>query len=496
MSARAPKSRVRIPDPCALVIFGASGDLTARKLFPALYDLKVAKLLPDNFAVIGFSRTEMTDDQFRESMHDALAARGQPVDETVWSAFAPSIHYIPAGDHDEAAYRSLHNELQELDSKHETNGNRLYYLATPPSAYFEILDLMNLSGLAKGAGGWTRIVVEKPFGHDVDSARELDERLHQCFTEPQVYRIDHYLGKETVQNLFVLRFANGIAEPVWNRRYIDNVQITVAETLGVEHRARYYEEAGAIRDMMANHLLQLLTLTAMEPPVDFEQDAIRDEKVKVLRALEHGGVDIVRGQYRSGYVEGQKEPGYRDEEGVAPDSSTETYVAARCFVENWRWAGVPFYLRTGKRLPVRATEITVEFKQAPFLPFVSTAVDSLEPNRYVIKIQPQEGASLYVNAKVPGPGPMRIRNVEMRFDYGEEFKQAETPDAYLRLLLDAMLGDATLFTRSDEVVRQWEFVQPMLDDGRDPEPYAAGTWGPAAADRLLARDGRTWHDPA
>jgi glucose-6-phosphate 1-dehydrogenase len=492
--ARTRASRIRIPDPCAIVIFGASGDLTSRKLIPALFDLKKDGLLPERFAVVGFSRTEMDDDAFRHAMHEALVADGEQVDEKTWETFVQALHYIPAGDHDEAAYRRLADELQELESKHETNANRLYYLATPPSAYLEILDLINLTGLAKAAG-WTRMVVEKPFGHDLESANELDERLHQCFDESQIFRIDHYLGKETVQNLFVLRFANGIAEPVWNRRYIDNIQITVGETLGVEHRARYYEEAGAIRDMLVNHVLQLLALTAMEPPVDFAADAIRDEKVKVLKALEHGSVDIVRGQYAPGFMEGQRVAGYREEEGVAQDSATETFVAVRCFVENWRWAGVPFYLRTGKRLAKRATELTVEFKQAPFLPFASSAVESLEPNRYVIKIQPEEGASLYINAKVPGPGQMRIRNVEMSFEYGEEFKHRETPDAYERLLLDAMLGDATLFTRTDEVIRQWQFVEPLLDDQRDPEPYAAGTWGPSSADRLLARDGRTWRDP-
>jgi glucose-6-phosphate 1-dehydrogenase len=493
MSTTEASRRVRSPDPNTLVIFGASGDLASRKLIPALFELHTSKMLPERFAIVGFSRTDFSDVEFRDQMRAALELTGT-IDEEAWTTFADMLHYVPAGEHDAAAYRNLMKELAELDAQHRCEGNRLFYCATPPTAYFEILDLMAASGLATSAPGWTRVVVEKPFGRDLASARALDEKLHLCFTESQIFRIDHYLGKETVQNLFVLRFANGIAEPVWNRRYIDSVQITVAESLGVEHRARYYEEAGATRDMLTNHLLQLLALVAMEPPVAFEADVIRDEKVKVLHALEHGSVESVRGQYREGVVDGRKVLAYRDEEDVDPESRTETFVALRCFVENWRWAGVPFYLRTGKRLKKRATEIVIQFKQAPFLPFTSTAVKRLEPNRYVIRIQPDEGAALMINAKVPGPGEMQIVNVPMTFDYDESFR-VPAPEAYLRLLLDAMLGDATLFTRSDEVMRQWMFVQPHLDVFGDLERYPAGSWGPAGADELIEREGRSWHVP-
>ncbi len=482
----------RVPDPSVLVIFGASGDLTARKLVPALYDLAAQKLLPESFAVVGFARTSMSDPEFRERMREALASHAT-FDEEVWARFAPALHYICSGEHDEAAYRMLASRLENVDEHHGTRGNRLYYLATPPSAYEEILKLMRASGISRSPDGWTRIVVEKPFGRDVESARHLDEVLHACYDESQVFRIDHYLGKETVQNLFVLRFANGVAEPLWNRQYVDHVQITVAESLGVEHRAKYYEEAGAIRDMLTNHLLQVLTLTAMEPPVDFEADAIRNEKVKVLHALELIG--FVRGQYASGTIDGTRVPGYTSEDGVSPESRAETFVAAEFRVDNWRWAGVPFYLRHGKRLPRRATEIVVQFKQAPFLPFASTAVHMLAPNRFVFDIQPDEGITLFINAKEPQPGEMRIRSVPMRFDYDHSFMRV-SPDAYQRLLIDAMLGDATLFTRSDEVMRQWQIVEPMLDAYADLGAYPAGSWGPEGASDLIERDGREWYEPA
>ncbi|MCA1831980.1 MAG: glucose-6-phosphate dehydrogenase [Actinomycetota bacterium] len=494
MATAATSRSVRRPDPNTLVIFGASGDLTSRKLIPALYQLLEAKLLPEHFAIVGFSRTEFTDHEFRDRMHEALKEHLDDFNEDVWKVFSEMLHYIPAGDHDEAAYRKLKQELKEFDTTHQSEGNRLFYLATPPEAYAEILELIGSSGMAKADEGWTRIVIEKPFGRDLESAIALDETLHTCFDESQIFRIDHYLGKETVQNLFVLRFANGIAEPVWNRRYVDSVQITVAEELGVEHRAQYYDSAGAIRDMLTNHLLQLLALTAMEPPVAFESNVIRDEKVKVLHALEHGSVEFVRGQYRDGTINRRKVPSYHDEPDVPADSRTETFVAVKCFVENWRWAGVPFFLRTGKRMKKRASEIVIQFKHAPFLPFQSTAVKKIEPNRYVIRIQPDEGAALMINAKVPGPGDMKIVNVPMTFDYDESFR-VEAPEAYLRLLLDAMLGDATLFTRSDEVRRQWMFVEPLLSVWGDLERYPAGSWGPAGADELLERDGRSWHVP-
>jgi glucose-6-phosphate 1-dehydrogenase len=486
---------VRVPDPCALVIFGASGDLTGRKLVPALYNLAVANALPPGFAVIGFARSEKSSETFRAQMRADLEAHSRtvPIRDDVWESFAPRIHYICAGAHDHAAYEHLGQDLDRLDKEAGTGGNRLYYLATPPSAYPEVITLLGEAGLAQREGGWTRAVIEKPFGTNASSAAELNEVVHAQFREDQVFRIDHYLGKETVQNLFVFRFANGIFEPVWNRRYVDHVQITVAETIGVEHRGAYYEEAGATRDMLQNHLLQLLTLTAMEPPVGFEADALRDEKVKVLHALEHGGQDgIVRGQYATGVVEGEKVPGYREEEGVSKSSTTETFVALRCFVDNWRWAGVPFFLRTGKHLPKRVTEIAIAFKPAPFLPFAQTAVSSLEPNSLIIRVQPDEGITLRFGAKVPEPGEMRIRSVDMDFGYEESFS-GDAPDAYERLLLDAMLGDATLFTRADEVARQWQFVEPLLDAKDPPSPYAAGTWGPPDAYELIYP--RRWREP-
>lgn len=487
---------MRTPDPCALVVFGASGDLTGRKIVPALYNLRLAKLLPERFALVGFARTETSSQEFARQLRGAAEehSRTRPVDDGVWASFGEHIHYICAGTHDHAAYERLARELEHVDEERGTEGNRLYYLATPPSAYPEVAALLGEAGLAKPGKGWARVVVEKPFGRDLGSARELNACLHACFDEPQVFRIDHYLGKETVQNLFVFRFSNGIFEPVWNRRYVDHVQITVAESIGVEHRGAYYEEAGAIRDILQNHLLQLLALCAMEPPVDFEADALRDEKVKVLRAVQVSADHVVRGQYAGGVAEGTGVPGYGEEPGVGPGSRTETYVALKAFVDNWRWAGVPFYLRTGKRLPRRATEIAVAFKPAPFLPFVHTAVESLEANLLVIRIQPNEGIALRFGAKVPEPGEMRIRNVEMDFDYEETFTQ-DAPDAYERLLLDAMLGDATLFMRRDEVEMQWEIVEPLLDAGVEPARYPAGSWGPAEANRLIERDQRRWREP-
>jgi glucose-6-phosphate 1-dehydrogenase len=485
----------RTPAPCIIVIFGASGDLTARKLMPALYNLTIGKRLPNRTVVVGFARSEMTSEQYRARMREAVAehSRSGAPDDEGWDRFAADLHYICARDHDVAAYERLKSELDRLNDELGCENNRLYYLATPPSAYTEIIDLLGQAGLAQRPQGWTRIVIEKPFGRDEASARGLNERLHRHFDERQIFRIDHYLGKETVQNLFVFRFSNGIFEPVWNRRYVDHVQITVAESIGVEHRGAYYEEAGTIRDILQNHLLQLLTLTAMEPPVEFGADAIRDEKAKVLHALEHGGPSgCVRGQYRRGRMGSEEVPGYREEPDVAPDSKVDTFVAVRCLVDNWRWAGVPFYLRTGKRMPKRVTEIVLGFKPAPFLPFSRTAIEEIRANQLVVRVQPNEGISICLNAKVPEPGDMRVRTVTMDFDYSEEFVE-EAPDAYERLLLDALVGDATLFPRADEITKQWEFVQGLLEAGDEPKAYPAGTWGPPEADELIAPS--RWREP-
>jgi glucose-6-phosphate 1-dehydrogenase len=485
---------VRVPEPCALVIFGASGDLASRKLIPALYNLALAHSLPEKLAVIGFARSEKSEEGFRDEMRKAIEEDSRsPIRDDVWEQFAPRLHYVCAKAHDHDAFEGLAHELEEADAKFGTEGNRLYYLATPPSAYEEVVAHIGEAGLARRDRGWSRIVIEKPFGRDKASAAELNDVVHAVFDESQVFRIDHYLGKETVQNLFVFRFANGIFEPVWNRRYVDHVQITVAESLGIEHRGGYYEESGATRDILQNHLLQLLSLTAMEPPVSFEADDIRGEKVKVLHALDYAGVGaFVRGQYTSGVVDGDKVPAYREEEGVSPNSETETFVAVKCMVDNWRWADVPWFLRTGKRLPRRVSEIAIHFKEAPFLPFEPSAVKGLEPNMIAIRIQPNEGISLRFGAKVPEPGEMRIRNVVMDFDYEESFGD-EGADAYERLLLDAMLGDATLFTRADEVAMQWEFVEPLLHADEPPAPYPAGTWGPHQAYELIYP--RRWREP-
>ena len=499
----------RTPDPCTLVIFGATGDLTHRKLVPALYNLALAGALPAGFSVIGFARREKEHERFRAEMHEVVGqfSRNRPLDAQVWANFAKALHYLQAQFDDQAAYGRLKAELARLDQARGSCGNRLFYLATPPSFYGDIVQHLGQAGLQHGGEcdgrpGWARVIVEKPFGHDLASAQELNRRIHQVFDESQVYRIDHYLGKETVQNILVLRFANGIYEPIWNRRYVDSVQITVAEAVGLEGRGAYYEEAGALRDMVQSHLLQLVTLTAMEPPAAYDADAVRDEKVKVLRALRPiSGAAVqeftVRGQYGPGYEAGKPVPGYRQEPRVAPDSDTETFVALKLYIDNWRWQGVPFYLRTGKHLPVRASEIAIRFKRPPHTLFTS-GTEALEPNFLILRIQPDEGVTLRFGVKVPGQ-TMQIRSVNMDFLYGASFG-VDSPDAYERLLLDAMLGDSTLFTRRDEVEKSWAFITAILDSWKSrPAPpfpnYAAGTWGPAAADELVARDGRDWHRP-
>jgi glucose-6-phosphate 1-dehydrogenase len=483
----------RTPEPCLLTIFGASGDLTARKLFPALYALAYRRLLPDRFAVVGSARSAMSDDGFREAMRAAIEAHARDeLREDVWDWLAERTYYAATEFSDEAGEDSVAARLKEINDERGTEGNRVYYLAVPPMA---MPMLVQEIGERRTAGGWTRLIIEKPFGHDLASARELNAKLAEAFTEREIFRIDHYLGKETVQNLLALRFSNGIFEPVWNRQFIDHVQITVAEDLGIEGRASFYEQAGAIRDVFQNHLLQLVALTAMEPPADFDAESIRSEKVKVLRALHTPGPnEVVRGQYGPGWVEGVEVPGYRQEEGVAPDSQTETFVAAKLFVDNWRWADTPFYVRTGKRMPRRETTIAIQFKRAPHPPFEEGAADGLRPNVLLVHVQPDEGVSLAIGAKVPGQG-MTIRTVNMNFLYGGAF-HADLPEAYERLILDTMLGDATLFMRADEIEEQWSLVDAIGAFWRRDRPsfpnYEAGTWGPSAADELMRVDGRSW----
>jgi glucose-6-phosphate 1-dehydrogenase len=501
---RAGLRRERAPEPCAVVIFGASGDLTRRKLLPALYNLHADRLMPGSFAVVGFARRDWSDEAFASILREGLEAHSRRAPESeIWRELLPRLSYVRSSFDDPEGYRELSRRLERLDREGGTGGNRLYYLAVPPSAYPEIVRRLAEAGLNRpGAGGhWARVVVEKPFGHDLSSARELNRTVHAVFDERAVFRIDHYLGKETVQNLMVFRFANTIFEPIWNRRYVDHVQITVAESIGVEGRGSYYEESGMTRDMVQNHMFQLLCLTAMEPPVSQAADAIRDEKVKVLHALrpvppERAGEETVRGQYGPGTVGGRKVPGYVEEPGVAAGSRTETYVALRLHLDNWRWAGVPFYLRAGKRLPKRVTEVALQFKDVPHRLFHTGPSDRIAPNVLALRIQPDEGISVKFDSKVPGPEP-RIQPVTMEFRYGTSFG-VEPPEAYERLLLDAILGDSTLFIRGDEVEASWAYIDPLhegwsAEPGDSPLPsYESGTWGPDPAERLLAREGRSW----
>src|SRR5882762_9487164 len=499
------KPRVgRTADPCVMVIFGVTGDLTRRKLLPALYNLASQGLLSREFAVVGIGRTPMTTEEARKKLSEDFKkfATG-PVDPDLWEWFERRLHYISGKFDDPATYEQLRETLAKVQQDHSTHGNVFFYLATAPEYFCEIVERVAGVGLMKEENGqWRRVIVEKPFGHDLESARSLNRSLLKVAGEHQIYRIDHYLGKETVQNILAFRFANGIFEPIWNRRYIDNVQISVAETVGVEKRGDYYDKAGALRDMVPNHIMQLITLTAMEPPVSFRADAVRDEQSKILHAIQPlSSEDVltrtVRGQYGEGVIGGQKVPAYRTEQGVPPDSKTETLVAMKLAIDNWRWADVPFYLRTGKRMPVRNTHIVIQFRRAPFVLFRDTPVENLVPNQLVLHIQPEEGISLRFAAKVPGP-VMRLDPVDMNFEYQEYFgKQPST--GYERLLHDCMIGDQTLFQRADMVEAGWCVVNPILDLWKALPPrnfpnYAASTWGPKEADELLERDGRRWRN--
>lgn len=505
-----PFVRERRPAPCSLTIFGATGDLTHRKLMPALYDLACQGVLPDTFTIVGYGRQALSDDEFRDALQQAVDDHygSETVDTALCLRILHAPRYVQGQFDDPEGYARLAKVLDEVDAK--VQGNRIFYVATPPSLFSVIIEQLGKAGLgrrgtdtATADRGFTRIVIEKPFGHDLESAAQLNRAVQSVFDEKQVYRIDHYLAKETVQNILVFRFANGIFEPIWNRRYIDHVQITAAETLGVEHRGAYYEEAGALRDMIQNHLLQLVALTAMEPPVAFSADAVRDEKVKVLRAVRPippARVDqfAARGQYVAGVVDGQAVAGYRQEDRVAADSITETYAAVKLLIDNWRWQGVPFYVRTGKRLPKRVTEIAIQFHRPPFLLFRDAGGSGggqLEPNRIVMRIQPDEGISLLFQAKRPGQ-QVALEPVNMDFAYGGTL--SELPfSAYETLLLDCMEGDPTLFNRDDQVETAWRVLAPILAawkrrPSRGIPVYEAGSWGPEAADRLVARDGHRW----
>lgn len=493
----------KIADPCVMVIFGATGDLTARKLFPALYNLARDGQLPAHFACVGFARREKTNEQFRNEMLDGINkySRVKPVDKDLWQSFSEQIFYHKSEFHEDEGYDSLGAFLQDLDNKFGTKGNRVYYLSTQPSFFPLVIEKLKQHNLIydvnKVHDKWSRVIIEKPFGEDLNSAIELQKDITKNLDESQIYRIDHYLSKETVQNIMVFRFTNPIFESVWNNNHVDHVQLTVSEEIGIGTRGRFWEEAGMLRDIVQNHMMQLLSLIAMEPPITLKASAIHDEKVKVLEAIRpiHDiRRYVVRGQYGKGYINGLEVIGYREEQNVAPDSSVETYVAMQLFIDNWRWAGVPFYLRAGKRLPKRSTEIAVTFRPAPGYLFQPEG-KKIDSNTLVIRIQPDEGISLKMNCKVPGIAT-QIQPVKMDFRYGSYFGSTP-PEAYERLICDCMSGDSTLFARIDEVMASWKLLTPVLEKWKEEKPsnfpnYQSGTWGPAEADHLMARDGRSW----
>ena len=498
----------RALEPCSIIIFGASGDLTSRKLIPALYHLCKEKQMPPDYRIIGFARREKTDESWRTELRQALDqfSRTKPVEDAVWNEFAQHIHYLQGDLTDPSAFKRLDEKLRSFGSE-PLRQNLLCYLATMPSQFGEVVEQLHKAGLLEqqqsNGKGWQRIVVEKPFGHDLESAHQLNRELTRYAGESQVFRIDHYLGKETVQNILMFRFSNSIFERLWNRESIDHVQITVSEDLGVGQRGGYYEEAGALRDMVQNHLLQVLSLIAMEPPVSLDAESIRDEKVKLLKSIrpltpEDVAKQVVRGQYFAGKVDGQLMAGYRQEPKVKSDSNVETYVALELFIDNWRWSGIPFYLRTGKALPLSASEVRVQFRPTPHVLFAAECGQDLQPNALSLRLQPNEGISLRFNGKVPGTS-LEVRPVRMHFSYDAEFG-AYTPEAYERLLLEAMAGDATLFIRRDEVEAAWKIIDSIRRSWDDKaltnrEFYSAGTWGPVAADDLLAESGRSWREP-
>ncbi len=495
----------RAAEPCAVVIFGASGDLARRKLIPALYRLVQERLLPAEFAVVGLGRTPMTDEEFREKMKAAVVefSESKSVDEEVWRSFAAKLQFLPSNIDRPECYGELARRLERVDAEHGTQGNRLFYLSVAPEFYAEAVKQLGEAGLTGQGKGWVRVIIEKPFGTSLESARELNNQILRHLEESQVYRIDHYLGKETVQNLLVFRFANGIFEPMWNRQYIDHVQITNAETVGVEGRGGYYEKSGVVRDMIQNHVFQVLSLVAMEPPSSLSAEDVRDEKIKAINSAreftpERVRAECVRGQYGAGSIGGKPVPGYREEQGVAADSATETFAAVTMWFDNWRWSGVPFHIRSGKRLAKRVTEIAIQFRAAPHALF-GKAQQDLAPNQLVIRIQPDEGITLRVAAKVPGQ-VTRIRDVNMDFRYGASFG-VQLAEAYERLILDCILGDSTLYARKDMTERGWELVMPVLEEWgarareADFPNYEAGSWGPEDSFKLLEQHGRRWRRP-